>query len=542
MLKSSGAMALATLMSRVLGLVREQVYAWFMGDGAVASAFKFAYQVPNLFRRLLGEGALTAAFIPIFKTRERAEGEKAMWEAANATLSALVIATLAVVGLVTVGVSVVLALSEVNYTIDGTAVFPPWPIPILNEDTRLMLRLLRLMFPYLTLVCLAALCMGMLNARGIFFLPALGATLLNVVMISTVLFVAPHWGGELRQQVFVLGLGILVAGVAQFTFQLPALFKQGWRFQWVNPRGNPVVREVIVKMIPGTIGVAAFQINVLLIQAVAFSVDRTIVASFDYAVRLMEFPQGVFGISLATFLLPTLAGIAADKDYDGFRRTLREGLGLLFFLNLVSSVLLVVLATPIVRLLFERGVFTPDSTQRTALALACLAPGLVAFSTVNVVARAFFALGDTRTPMRVSVFCLAVNLLISLLLVGPLRQAGLGVANSLTSFLNVWLLLRALRKKLKHLDFEPLRPSLLALAGAAVVAGFVAWFAAALWESALGYSTLALKVGHLLVPAMLAGGAYWLLALWLRVSEAKEIAKLAQSLLFRRGGPPGDQA
>jgi putative peptidoglycan lipid II flippase len=529
-------------MSRVLGLVREQVYAWFMGDGAVASAFKFAYQIPNLFRRLLGEGALTAAFIPIFKARERSEGEKAMWEAANATMSALIMATLAIVGLVTIGVSAVLALSQVSYTIDGTAVFPPWPIPILNEDTRLMLRLLRVMFPYLTLVCLAALCMGMLNARGVFFLPALGATLLNVVMISTVLFVAPHWGEQANQQIFALGVGILVAGVAQFTFQLPALRKQGWRFHWVNPRGHPVVREVVAKMIPGAIGVAAFQINVLLVQAVAFSVDRTIVASFDYAVRLMEFPQGVFGISLATFLLPTLAGIAADKDYDGFRKTLREGLGLLVFLNLISSVLLVVLATPIVRLLFERGVFTPDSTQRTALALACLAPGLVAFSAVNVVARAFFALGDTRTPMRVSVFCLAVNLLISLLLVGPLRQAGLGVANSVTSCLNLWLLLHAMRKKLKRLDFEPLRPGLIALCGAAVVAGLVAWFGAGAWESSLGYATLPLKLGHLLVPAILAGGVYWLLALWLKVPEAKEVAKLVRTLLLRKGGSSDDEA
>lgn len=541
MLKSSGAMALATLMSRVLGLVREQVYAWFMGDGAVASAFKFAYQVPNLFRRLLGEGALTAAFIPIFKAKERTDGEKAMWEAANATMSALVVATLAIVGLVTIGVSVALALSQVTYTVDGNAVFPPWPIPILREDTRLMLQLLRLMFPYLTLVCLAALCMGMLNARGIFFLPALGATLLNVVMISTVLLVAPHWGEQLRHQIFALGVGILVAGVAQFTFQLPALQRQGWRFRWVNPRGNPVVREVMLKMIPGTIGVAAFQLNVLLIQSLAFYLDRTIVASFDYAVRLMEFPQGVVGISLATFLLPTLAGIAADKDYDGFRKTLREGLGLLVFLNLIASVLLIVLATPIVRLLFERGAFTPDSTQRAALALACLAPGLVAFSTVNVLARAFFALGDTRTPMRVSVFCLAVNLMISLLLIGPLRQAGLGVANSVTSFLNVWLLLRALRKKLGRLDLEPMRPGLLALAGSAVIAGSLAWLGAELWRNVLGHSNLLLKLGHLFVPAILAGGVYWLLALWLRVPEAKEVTKLARSLLTRRGGPSDGQ-
>lgn len=530
-LKSSGAMAAATLMSRLLGLVREQAYAWFMGDSAVASAFKLAFQIPNLFRRLLGEGALTAAFVPIFKHREKTEGEQSMWEAANATMSALIVATLTIAGLVTIGVSVVLALSKVDYRVDGTAVFPPWPIPILNADTRLMLELLRLMFPYLTLVCLAALCMGMLNARGYFFLPALGATLLNVVMISTVFLVAPHWGKALDQQVFALGTAVLVAGLAQFGFQVPVLWRQGWRFRWVDPRGNPVVREVVRKMIPGAIGVAAFQLNVLLIQLVAFHVDRNIVASFDYAVRLMEFPQGVVGISLATYLLPTLAGIAADKRYDDFRSTLRGGLALLFFLNLLASVLLLVLAEPIVRLLFERGAFTPAATHRAGLALACLAPGLAAFSAVNVLARAFFALGDTKTPMRVSVFCLGLNLIISLLVIGPFRQAGLGAANTLTSFVNLALLLRALRKKLKRLDLAPLRSSLLALAGATVVAGGVAWVVAGFWEERLGHATLALRLGQVFVPAVLAGGVYWLLALWLRVPEARELAQLLRQIL-----------
>jgi putative peptidoglycan lipid II flippase len=456
-----------------------------------------------------------------------------MWEAANATMSALIVAPTALAGVVMIGVSVVLALSHVTYTVGGEPVFPPWPIPILTDDTRLMLQLLRLMFPYLILVCLAALCMGMLNARGYFFLPALGATLLNVVMISTVFLVAPHWGKTLDQQVFALGVAVLVAGVAQFTFQLPVLRKQGWRFRWINPRGHPVVREVIVKMIPGTIGVAAFQINVLLIQLVAFSVDRNLVASFDYAVRLMEFPQGVVGISLATYLLPTLAGIAAEKKYDDFRGTLRGGLGLLFFLNLPAAVLLLTLAEPIVRLLFERGAFTPAATHRAALALACLAPGLVAFSGVNVVARAFFALGDTRTPMRVSVFCLALNLIISLLLIGPFRQVGLGIANSLTSFVNLWLLLRALRKKLKRLDLAPLRPSLLALAGATVVAGLVAWLSAGWWSAHWGHANLLLKLGEVFVPAGVAVAVYGLLALWQRVPEAREVARFFRELSGR---------
>src|SRR5208337_4508096 len=181
------------------------------------------------------------------------------------------------------------------------------------------------------------------------------------------------------------------------------------------------------------IGVAAFQLNVTLVLAVAFWVNPQIVASFNYAVRLMELPQGMFGISLATYLLPTLSALAAEKNFAEFRTTLRHGVGTLIFLNLIAAILLVVLAEPIVRLIFEHGKFTAESTDRASLALMCLAPGLVAFSTVNILARAFFALGDTKTPMKISLACLTLNLVLSALLVVPLRQGGLGIANTITS-------------------------------------------------------------------------------------------------------------
>ncbi|MBM3880615.1 MAG: murein biosynthesis integral membrane protein MurJ [Verrucomicrobia bacterium] len=538
MLKSSGAMGLATLSSRLLGLVREQVYAHFMGDTAVASAFKLAFQIPNLFRRLLGEGALTAAFIPIFKTKEKTEGEAAMWQAANATISGLVVAVSAIVAVVLLGLTLVLSLAKVQYADGGVPVYPPFPFPILNPDTRLMLELLRLMFPYLLLVCLAALCMGMLNARGCFFIPALGATMLNVVMIASVLLLAPRLGQTLETQIFGLAIGVLVAGLAQVGFQLPPLFRQGYRYRWVTPWGNQTVRQVVRKMVPGAIGVAAFQLNVLVIQCVAFWVDRSIVASFDYAVRIMEFPQGIVGISLATYLLPTLAGLAGEKRYPQFRATLREGLGYLVMVNLLASILLVTLAEPVVRLLFQRGAFTAASTHRVSLALACLAPGLVAFSMVNVLARAFYALGDTQTPMRISLVCLGLNLVFSLWLIGPFRQAGLGVANTMSSVFNVWLLLRALRKKLARLEFEPFWPSLLALAGATVLAGLCAWGLRHLWEVHYGHATLAARLGEVFIPLSAATAVYWGLAWWLKIPEARAVKTLFARRAQRGNGPP----
>jgi putative peptidoglycan lipid II flippase len=516
MLKASGAMAIATLTSRLLGMVREMVYARFMGDGWVASAFALAFTIPNLFRRLLGEGALTAAFIPIFKEKEKTHGEIEMWRAANAVISGLIVAATVIIGLAMLGISLALAAHQ------------------FGAQTELMLRLLRVMFPYMLLVCIAAACMGMLNARGHFFIPAMGATMLNVVMIASVFWLAPHMGTELPEQIFALAFGVLVAGVAQAMFQMPVLWREGFRYRWVSPWKNETVRLVVTRMIPGTIGVAAFQINVLLTQTIAFWVGPHIVASFNYAVRLMELPQGMFGVSLATFLLPTLSALALDKKYPEFRRTLCHGISTLLFANLIAAILLVVLAEPIVRLLFERGAFTAASTERASLALICLAPGLVAFSTVNILARAFFALGDTKTPMKISLACLALNLLIAAALVVPLKQGGLGIANTITSIANAGLLFFALRKKLGRLEMEPLRKTLFPLAIVGVLAGFVAWDIEWFWKFKLGHSTLALQLGDVFVPAAIAGTLYWLLALAFKIPAAKELVDFALAKFKRR--------
>ncbi len=291
MLKSSGAIALATLISRILGMVREMVYYSFMGVGWVNDAFQLAFTIPNLFRRLLGEGALTAAFIPIFKEKEKLEGEAEMWRASNAVISGLVMAASAVIAVVLLGVSLAL-------------------LHQFDAKTDLMLRLLRIMFPYMLLVCLTACLMGMLNARGHFFIPAIGAAMLNVVMIASVVWIAPRVATDfprdelLPRQIFVLAFGVLAAGVAQAAFQLPTLYRDGFRFRWITPWRDETVRRVIYKMIPGAIGVATFQINVTLVQMLGFHFGNGIVSSFNGAVRLMELPQGMFGISIATYLLP----------------------------------------------------------------------------------------------------------------------------------------------------------------------------------------------------------------------------------------------
>jgi putative peptidoglycan lipid II flippase len=290
-------------------------------------------------------------------------------------------------------------------------------------------------------------------------------------------------------------------------------------------------------MIPGTIGVAAFQLNVLLVQGLAFWINPQINASFEYAVRLMELPQGMFGISLATYLLTALSSLALEKNYSEFRVTLRQGIGSLIFVNLIAAILLIVLAEPIVRLLFEHGdKFTADSTDRVSFALVCLAPGLVAFSTVNVLARAFYALGDTKTPMKISLACLALNFLLAAALVSPLKQGGLGIANTVTSIVNVWLLLYALRKRLEKLEMESLEKIMFPLFLTTVFAGLLAWQSLRLWEDGIGHETIALKIGAVFVPATIAGLVYLLAALWLEIPAAKEIMEFALQKLHKRTG------
>jgi putative peptidoglycan lipid II flippase len=526
MLKSSGAMTGATLISRVLGMVRDIFYTQFMGTGWVADAFNLAFMVPNLFRRLLGEGALTAAFIPIFKEKEKLSGETEMWRAANAVLSALVAAASILVALAVAGITLVLLFHQGGLE-------PPSG----DGRTLLLLELLRLMFPYVLLVCLAALFIGILNSRGYFFVPAMGAAMLNVVMIASVLWLAPRMGDRLEQQIFGLAIGVVIAGIAQAAFQLPLLRKEGLRLEWISPWRNETVCRVVTKMIPGAVGVAAFQINVLLTQSIAFWAGVGVVSSFTVAVRLMELPQGGFGLSLAAYLLPALSGLAAEQNYPEFRASLRHGLSWLLFVNLLASAMLFTLAEPMIRLLFERGQFDEISTANSALALRCLAPGLVCFSVVNILARAFYALGDTSTPMRISVFCLALNVALAAALVVRFKQAGLGIANTLSATLNMALLLYALRRKLKTLELAALIKPLAVLTAAALIAGAVAWELGSLWNARIGHHRLWLRAGEVFVPITTASLVYVAVSVVFKTGHLSELLGL-----FRRKTRPASNA
>ena len=638
-------MAVATMTSRIMGMVREIVYAWFMGAGMVAGAFTLAFQIPNLFRRLLGEGALTAAFIPIFKEKEKTGTPEELWRAANAVISGLIAVASAITVLVMVGITIFLASgrlenqplgpfatndlrdiklfaarlehpheelaplaqfltnrlsapsrqamltrndktpslqaamrqeqnlrlnlrNDLNAVITGGPLYSPalfakielspatksllnrhpqgaqlvWLNRLLLEDaypqeltdshreTKLMLRLLRIMFPYMLIICVTAVFMGILNARGHFFIPASGALVMNTVMIASVFLLAPHMGRNLNEKVFALAIGVLVAGCGQALLQMPWLRKEGFRYHWVSPWRDETVRRVVRQMIPGTIGVAAFQINMLVNQSVAFWVDPSIVAWFNNSVRLMELPQGVFGISLATYLLPTLASLATEKKQDEFRSTLNSGVDHLIFANLPASVFLCILAVPIMRLLFEHGRFGPMDSLQAGRALEYLAPGLVAFSLVNIFARAFYALGDTKTPMKISIVCLMLNLVLSVIFIFPLRQRGMGLANTLSAICNITMLYFSLRRRIGPLGLGAQKKIISQLLLSAAVAGVVTWALSHWWEGHIGYVGMWRRFGDVFVPMTAGGVIYWGLAAWFKVPPALEIG----GLLFRK--------
>ena len=527
-LSSSGAAGAATLLSRILGFVRESAYAAFMGTGSVADAFFLAFQIPNLFRRLLGEGALSSAFIPIFKETERKEGVAAAWRVGLACTWAVFIAC-SVICLVLLGaVSLLLWFVAREHNFDFN----------IDVDTRLMFDLMRWMLPYLPLVCVAAGFIGMLNARNHFFLPALGATMLNVAMLASIWWLAPRFGAELHRQVYALAVGVVVAGVAQAAFQVPSLISEGFRFRWLNPLKEPAVREVARRMGPSVIGVAAFQVNTVLCQAFAYTHGREIISSFNYAVRLMELPQGVVGISLATVLLTELSTLAVDKKYPEFRSTLTEGLQQLIFLTLLPLVLLLTLSEPIVRLLFERGEFQAGSTAQVSFMILCLSPSLMAFSLNNVLARAFYALGDTKTPMRISLAAIATNFIAAFVSVSLMPRAGLAIANSVSATLQCFFLFYALKRTLPKFDL----PALFSPVGRMAVAGLVAAGTALgtlwLWDRWVGHQGLPARLGATFVPMALAAGGYFLAATLLGIREAADVL----SAMKRRKRPTSAEA
>jgi len=443
--RSARTVSIAVLGSRVLGLVREQVLASLFGASEAFDAFITAFRIPNLLRDLFAEGALSAAFVSGFTHKLTTDGDKAAWRLANLVLNALLI----VLSLITL-LGILAAPVLVNAIAPGFVNVP--------GKTELTVLLTRIMFPFLLLVALAALAMGMLNAKRVFGIPASASMMFNIGSIlggvGFAYWLDPRFG---PRAMVGMAIGTLIGGAAQFLIQVPSLRRIGYRYQPVLDRRDPDFRRIVTMLGPSVVGAAAVQINIFINNWFA-SVENGAVSWLNCSFRLMQFPIGVFGVAIATATLPSVSAFAARGDLERFRETLARSLRLAVFLSVPSACGLAVLAEPIIGVIYQHGRFDAVATAHTAQCLRMFAIGLAGYAALKVLAPSFYAFGDSRTPARVALFSIGINAGLCWLLAWKLRLGAMGLALStaLVALTNFAQLLWQMRKRLKRIEAKSL--------------------------------------------------------------------------------------
>jgi len=433
-LKTTSVLSLGTLSSRVLGFIRDIILAKFLGTSFRADAFFVAFRIPNLFRDILGEGGMNSSVVPVIAEYSQKDKKEVM-----AFLNAIFVLLLMTLSLLTVlGI-----------------VFAPWVVRLIApgfvEDPvklQLTIQLTRIMFPYLILIGLTAYGMGILFIFRSFAVPAFSPCLLNIAIIISGL-VAVKIPVD---QVFCLALGVLVGGVLQLGAHIFPMLHHGVRLQVPKTLDHPGVRKVGRLIVPRLFGSGVYQLSVF-VDTFCASLSSVVgvggISAIYYANRILQFPMSIFGVAIASAILPTLSGFAAGKDFEEFRRTLIFALKSILLVMMPIAVFLVLFATPIIRLLFERGAFDAYSTAITAQALLFFALGLFWFAGAKVLVTAFHSLQDTATPAKVAALCLVVNVALNFILMGPLKVGGIALASAISSGINFFVLLSILSDRLK---------------------------------------------------------------------------------------------
>lgn len=494
----------ATFVSRLFGLVREQIFAFLFGAGFATDAFVAAFRIPNLLRDLFAEGALSAAFVPVFTDYLINKDKKEAFRLGSLVANALLVVLL---GIVVVGI-----------------LATPWIVDLIAPGfksipgkSELTVLLARIMFPFLLLVSLAAVAMGMLNSLKHFGVPAFAPVFLNVGMILSGFLICPLF----NPPIIGMALGVLLGGLGQWAFQLPSLRMEGYRYRPIVSFSDPGVRRIILLMTPAILGLASTQINIFVNTIIASFLPQGSPSYLNYSFRLMHFPLGVFGVAVATVTLPIVATHAARKDIPNVLSTCASSLRLVFFLTLPSIFFLAIASKPIVSTLYQHGRFTYQDTVFTSQALIFYAFGLFAYSSVRVVAPVFYSLGDTKTPVKVSVLAVAVNIALNLALMRPLSFRGLALATSISAMVNMFVLTALLRRRVGPLDIAGLTANFLKILGGSAVMGFVLFAVQAAYPINLETSTLLPKALHLVILFILAAGSYIGMAAALKIRELK---------------------
>lgn len=477
-IKSAGAMASATFLSRIMGLVREQVFAFLFGAGDLTDAYNVAFRIPNLLRDLFAEGAMSSAFVPVFTRARQEQGERRAWRVAGLVFRVLFV-TVTVVALL----GVFFAPELVSLYASAFKKVP--------GKFELTVEMTRIMFPFFPFVALSAAFMGILNACGVFFLPAFASALFNITSVAVgvtcamlITYFASSTGWA---PIEGMAIGVVVGGIVQACCQLPALYRKGYTWKKKLPEDLPwnqdhYLKQMLWMMIPGTVGLAATQVNILVNTVLATSQGSGAVSWLTYAFRLMQFPIGIFGVSLASATLPKISQQWVRKDVGGVSDTLVSSMRTVFAINFPASAGLIFLGYPIIELIFEYGRFTSSDTQATSTALAVYALGLTAYSLVKLLVPACYALNNTRLPVISSLLAVFITICLNLLMVKPFGYWGLALGTSLAAVCNAVFLLFAvrylLRKKGGDLNLIRVSSGMVQYLVVGLVMGIICYFSA----------------------------------------------------------------
>jgi putative peptidoglycan lipid II flippase len=497
-----------TMLSRLLGLAREQIFALTLGAGIYSDAFLAAFRIPNLLRDLFAEGALSTAFVPTYVATLRRDGRPAAQALANRVMSTLTIylGAAAILGMIFPG-------PVVHLVARG---FSP-------EKAALCARLVRIMMPFLPAISLAVVAMGSLNAEEKYTAPALASSMFNLVAIgggAVVYLIAP----SSRAAVTAWAAFTVVGGIAQLAIQVPPLWRSGFRPRLLPDLrlSDPGTRRIAMLMAPATLGVAAVQVNVVVNSSFASLISDGALSWLSYAFRLMQLPIGVFGVAVGTTALTHLSRDAARGDWTSLSVTLRRGLRMVFFLTVPSTVGLALLGVPIIRLIFQHGRFSPHATLETARALTGYAVGLVAYAAIKVVAPAFYALGRTRVPVAASLAAVAANLIWNFLTFRRFGHVGLALGTSLAALVNFSMLALAYERKIRGLFARDLVIPFFKIAAASAIMAVVIWFVSSRLELVQGAGT-AMFAAKAFLPITVGAAVYFAAARALGIEEARAL-------------------
>jgi putative peptidoglycan lipid II flippase len=527
--RNARTIGVAVMASRVLGLVRDQVFAVFFGAGLQYDAFLTAFRIPNLLRDLFAEGALSAAFVTTFTQVLETKGKEEAQRLSHRVATLIII--------VITGVSAIAwwrAPAIVQLLAPGF-----FDVPGKAELTVL---LTRIMIPFLLLIALAAQAMGILNALNRFGIPALASAFFNIGSIVGGLALGFVLAPRLRiTPIEGMAYGTLLGGFLQFAVQWPSLFRAGFTYRPMISLSDPGVRQIARLMGPAIIGTAAVQINVFIntnfassiVDPATGAVVNGPVSWLNYAFRFMQFPIGVFGVAIATAALPPLSRSAAREDYAEFRRTLTHALALVFLLCIPSAAGLAVLGRPIIALIFEHGRFTAFDTVQTGDALAAYSLGLAGYAAVKILSPAFYALGDARTPMLISLGSIVVNYAMNSVLVRAFGHVGLAFSTSTVALVNFLLLALLMRRRLGRLEGRRLGETVMKICLATLPMAAVAWSVNDLC-TLLPLSGIVLKLTRVAVSMGSAAVVFYAVCRWLRVTELNDAIDALAGRILRR--------